>query len=80
MYEKWLKLLTNVLLFKGIPSQELILMLNCIRPQLISVKKNEFIVLAGDSFTGIGVILQGEASVLKENAAGDRVVMTMLKS
>lgn len=66
-------------LFKGIEPQELDLVLKCLKPKVGQYKKNEPIVLTGDSFNEFGLILKGEALVIKENSAGKRIMMTILK-
>jgi len=78
--EKYLASLKKVPLFNGINDNELLTMLKCIEPRIVTYKKNEYIALAGEKFNSIGIIAQGEASISKENAAGNRVVMTILKA
>lgn len=79
MYTKWLNILEKVKLFENIDIDELDKMLICLRPRLVSYKKNEYITIEEDKFTGIGILLQGEVIVTKENAAGDRVIISKLK-
>lgn len=66
-------------LFHGIESDELSSLLYCLKPKIRMYKKNDFIKVAGDKFDSIGIILQGEATVNKENIAGNRVIVTILK-
>jgi CRP-like cAMP-binding protein len=54
-------------------------MLNCLGPRIVKAGKNEYIAAAGDKFVGLGIMLYGEAVVSKENAAGNRVVITHLE-
>jgi CRP-like cAMP-binding protein len=54
-------------------------MLGCLEPKLSTYKKNDFITIAGEKFESVGIMLEGEAVVIKENAAGNRVVMDLLK-
>ncbi len=79
MYEKWLDLFSKSVLFRDIKDEDLIVMLKCLRPKLDEYKKNEYIAVEGDKFEGIGIILSGEAVVLKENVAGNRVIIHILK-
>ncbi len=78
MYTKWLNSLMKVKLFTNIEINELKSMLNCLRPNEVSYKKKEYITIAGNEFTGIGIVVEGEVTVTKENAAGDRVIMSKL--
>lgn len=80
MYEKWNHILTKTLLFGGIPLENLSPMIECIKPKIGQFKKNEFITMAGDPFEGVGIMLSGSATVIKENAAGNRVIMSLLNS
>lgn len=79
MYEKWIKTLKRVELFKDFEIDELNKMLMCICPKITSYKKKEYVTIAENRFTGIGVVLEGEVIVTKENAAGNRVIMAKLK-
>lgn len=79
MYEKWIKVIMGSLLFEGIDSKELALMLECLKPRLLSCRKNEFIAVSGEQFEGVGILLSGSASVLKENFSGNRVIIEILK-
>ncbi|SHK19024.1 Crp/Fnr family transcriptional regulator [Tepidibacter formicigenes] len=79
MYTKWLNKLKNVKLFENIELDELNRMLICLKPKIVSYKKKEYITIVENKFTGIGIVIQGEVVVTKENTAGDRVIMTKLK-
>lgn len=79
MYEKWIEVLSNTLLFQDIGHQDLSGMMDCIRPKMLSYKKNKYMALTGDKFEGIGIILEGSATVIKENVSGNRVIMSMLE-
>jgi CRP-like cAMP-binding protein len=77
-YDKWPDALSKCRLFKGIEEDEREIMLECIRPKVFSYSKNGMICIEGDSFTGIGIILSGKATIAKENSAGNRMIMEML--
>jgi CRP-like cAMP-binding protein len=79
MFESYASTLAKVSLFEGIEPSELMMMLGCLEPKLSSYQKNAFITIAGDKFEFVGIMLEGEAVVIKENAAGNRVVMDLLK-
>lgn len=76
------KNLVNVLaatpLFAGIASDVLAVMLGCLQPKLSTHSKNSFIAVEGEPFSGLGILLAGEAAVVKENVAGSRSVLTVL--
>lgn len=78
--EKYLTSLKKTPLFNGIDENELLTMLKCINPKIVSYKKNDYIALAGEKFNSLGVIAEGEASISMENAAGNRIMMAILKA
>jgi len=81
---QWIAILAKMPLFKGIGMEELKEMLQCLALAPCEFQKNEYIAITGDPMRngaqrGIGIILTGNAVVLKENAAGDRVIMAVLQ-
>ncbi|PKM94287.1 MAG: transcriptional regulator [Firmicutes bacterium HGW-Firmicutes-1] len=79
MYNKWESTLTKVELFQDINDIQLDSMLSCLKPKISYYKKGENIAIAGDRFEGIGIVLEGEIMITKENAAGNRVILTKLQ-
>lgn len=67
-------------LFAGIEPEAVQSMLACFNPVVRTYKKNEYLTVAGENFTGVGVILAGRAMVTKENAAGNRVILNTLQA
>ena len=78
MYGKWKELLRQVTLFDGIPVEETIQMLECLWPRLEVYARDEYAFLAGDEVRGSGVVLSGRVAVLKENALGQQMIMTLV--
>ena len=79
MYEQWSKILFHTALFKNIDKDSINSLLHCLKPPIYSFKKDEFITIDGDPFKGIGIILLGEATVIKENVAGNRIRVNHLR-
>ncbi|MPW25073.1 helix-turn-helix domain-containing protein [Alkalibaculum sp. M08DMB] len=79
MYEKWSKILSHTQLFKNIDTTSINTMLNCLKPPIHEFAKNEYITVEGDTFEGIGIILLGEATIAKENMAGNRIIVHSIK-
>ncbi len=77
MFKKWTKVFSECALFKGIDPEELNVVFTCLKPKVSSYEKNEWVAVAGENFTGLGVVLTGEVVVAKENAAGNRVIMAV---
>lgn len=80
MFDKYLEKVAGVSLFCGIPRDSLEAMLNCLKPKVSGYKKSDYIVAGGDTYESVGIVLKGTATVSKENAAGSRIVMTLLKA
>jgi CRP-like cAMP-binding protein len=80
MNEKYYALLEAMPLFKGIEGEELKGMLGCLKPAVAAFKKNEYMALSGEPLSSIGILLEGQASVVKETPSGGRTVMAVLES
>ncbi len=79
MYKKYFEIISKTVLFRGIQTEEIAAMLDCLKPRISSFCKNDFMVMEGHAFESIGIVLKGQAMVIKENTAGNRVVMKPLK-
>lgn len=79
MYSKWIDLLLKNDLFNNITKAELTTMLTCFQPRITTYKPKEYINIEKDGATEIGIILEGEVAVIKDNFAGDRVILQKLK-
>ncbi len=77
---KKVSILAGSALFAGISADTLAVMLDCLQPRVASFAKGSFIAAAGEPFTGLGILLAGEAAVVKENIAGSRSVLTALRA
>jgi len=77
--EKYREVISKTDLFYGIRKEDIQVMLNCFKPRVCSYNRNDYIVRGGDAYDSLGIVLKGEATVSKENAAGNRIVMTLLK-
>ncbi len=78
MYTQWVDTLSNMKLFQRIEKNEISRMLMCLRPKIGTYKKKEYITIAGNTFEGLGIIVEGEVLITKENAAGNRIIMNKL--
>ncbi len=79
MKAEYIATLMKTPLFNGISREEIASFLVCLNPRIQEYKKNEYISMEGSPFGGIGCVLSGEAAVIKENAAGDRIIMTVVR-
>lgn len=79
MLRNYLDVISKSALFEGIESHNIEGMLKCLTPIVRNYKRNDMITLAGEPFTGIGILLKGEASVSKETPSGNRMVIHMIE-
>lgn len=79
MFEKYIGIIGKTALFHGVEREGMQAMLKCLEPKARSFKRNDFIVMGGTDYEGVGIILKGQAALSKENAAGDRVVMAFMQ-
>ncbi len=78
-YKEINKILRESPLFAGISDQELLYLLDCLKPKIYTYKRNDYITVEGNRFDSIGILLCGEAAVSRENASGNRVIISTLK-
>jgi len=79
MTEEWLEIVAQCPLFQGISPPEAAQLMTGLQPVISRFAKNEFLTLAGEPFTGIGILVAGAASVTKENADGERTILALLE-
>jgi len=77
--ERYIEVLSKAELFKGFSKDEIALMIKCLEPKVKAYQKGNYLAIAGEKFHGLGIMLEGEAAVYKENMAGNRVMMVLLK-
>lgn len=80
IYAEWADLLLQTELFKNIERDELIRMLTCLQSRIVTYRQKELVTLEKSCFSDIGIILDGEVAVIKENFAGDRIFMSKLSA
>ena len=56
MFQEWIGALDSCVLFSGIGSEYLSIMLDCLKPRISRCKQREIIVAYGQSFQGIRII------------------------
>ena len=78
IYEKYSGEYSKSALFRGIAPQDIVSMLYCLQPRISGYRKNEIVINAGERLDSIGMVLSGEAVVIKENSAGNRNMMMLL--
>lgn len=66
--------LQNSVLFRGNKPADIEAMLNCLQYKVKTYPKETFIFHAGEKLTKIGIVLKGEAHVIKEDYWGNRTI------
>ncbi|SEO94167.1 Crp/Fnr family transcriptional regulator [Propionispora vibrioides] len=79
MDKRW-EVLAGSALFRAVPAAALPDMLAFLQPAVLSYAKGAYVTAAGEPMAGIGVLITGQAQVLKETVAGDRVIMAALSA
>lgn len=77
--DNWEEILVNSLLFSGIDRNDAGTMISCLNPKEESFSRGEFIAQAGEPMKGLGLLVNGSLSVLKESVNGNRIIMNILK-
>jgi CRP-like cAMP-binding protein len=73
--KEYLKVLKIVPLFKDINEVEINTMLKCLNAHKKSYKKNEIILMAGQSVTEVGIVLSGCVQIMREDISGNRTIL-----
>ena len=68
----------NTPLFREIAVNDFEALLNCLSAKITAYKKNEIILLSGESINFVGVILSGGAKIIKEDINGHSSILTEL--
>ncbi len=75
---QYINILKSVTLFEGLKEEEMEAVLSCLSAKTGSYAKNQMIFNHGDQTTNIGIILSGQAQVIKEDYYGNRNLITNL--
>jgi len=78
MYSEWLEVLQLSLLFRGIASEALNTMLECLQPRVRRCKQREIITVYGQPFSGIGIVASGSVSLNRDTHSGKRIILDIL--
>ena len=65
-------------LFEGMGDQEINSLIPCLRPSVRSFSRGELISQAGQLQYAIGIVLDGEVQIVKEDIDGSRLILGML--
>lgn len=74
-----LKILMMSSLFQGVTENELEAMLECLAPTERKYGKNDVILLAGTKVSSVGILLEGNAQITRDDAEGNRAILSELE-
>ncbi|MDW7673680.1 MAG: Crp/Fnr family transcriptional regulator [Bacillota bacterium] len=77
MYNKWVPILQHSPLFAEISDQEIIKILDCLKPLYKHYQKGELSI--NNDFNRLGIVLKGELRFIKEDAKGNRTLVNIIK-
>lgn len=75
---EYLNILKTNLLFRGLKEDEIILLFNCIKIRKEKFKKNETILSVGNITEEIGILVEGQALIIKDDYWGNRSIISEL--
>ncbi|NLZ46077.1 MAG: Crp/Fnr family transcriptional regulator [Clostridiales bacterium] len=76
--KSYISLLEKIKLFDEISEEDIITMLTCLNAKIDNYKKGQFILMAGTKVENIGIVLEGQAHIIKESMEGERIIISVL--
>ena len=68
--------LLKIALFSGITAAELPSLLNCLGVNQKKFVKNEYVFVAGQEITHVGIVLKGQVQIVKDDIMGNRMILS----
>ena len=76
--QNYLPILSRCPLFQDLSESEITTVLSCLNAQIRQFEPSDYLFFSGDTIENVGIILQGDLEIIKENLAGDRHIVTTL--
>lgn len=80
MIENYLHIIGYTPLFIDVNTKDLISLLKCMNSHIETFPKNDFIFFAGDEPGSIGIMLEGNAVIIKEDIFGNRTIVSKVET
>lgn len=74
-----IKILKTSPLFQGVDDNDLEAMLSCLGATERKYRKNDVILLAGTRVTSVGILIDGNAQITRDDAEGNRAILSELE-
>lgn len=78
MVDNYIDILLKTPLFYSFDEETLSGMKDCLGMEIYQYEKGAFIINNGQPFNNVGIIVEGEATIIKENALGNRNIIELL--
>lgn len=79
MKKKFIEILKKSPLLKGIDYDGINILITCMSPSVIEYKKGDVVAMAGEPLNGVGMVLDGECAICRDDALGIRHIITTAK-
>lgn len=76
--KKYIGILKKCILFKGVGEDELLSMLSCLDARVVDTSKGEYIFSEGEAAKYVGIVLSGEAQIIREDFFGNRTIVAAI--
>lgn len=77
--EQFYPIFRKCALFRGIEESNYKHLMSCLGVQVKGFDEDEFLFLAGDEISQVGIVLSGRVEILKENMAGNKHIIAILE-
>ncbi|MDF2473991.1 MAG: Crp/Fnr family transcriptional regulator [Anaerocolumna sp.] len=78
--EPEMKILEKVSLFHGISATDIESILGCLDAKMREYGKNQSIIIAGEKFTSLGIVIRGNIQITREDILGNRTIVASLEA
>ena len=73
--DNYFKIIKKSALFSGIDTDEISAVLNCLSAKESKFTKDEFVFRSGEKISSVGMVLSGQAHIIKEDFWGNRTII-----
>lgn len=75
---RFIGILKKCILFKGIEEDEILSMLSCLDARVVDARKGEYIFSEGEAAKYVGMVLTGEAQIVRNDFFGNRTIVAAI--
>ena len=75
---RFIGILKKCILFRGIEEDEILSMLSCLDARVVDARKGEYIFSEGEAAKYVGIVLTGEAQIVRNDFFGNRTIVAAI--